>query len=86
MASDEVRELRPRNANEAKPGRVYRIVETDNFGGDYPNESFEGPLMTYEDCERVALIFNDASGAGHGGDRYYKVEHLTYKLQPGFEP
>lgn len=74
-------ELRPRNASEAMPGRVYRVVETDNFGRDYPNESFEGPSMTYEDCERVAAIFNV-----YGGDRYYKIEHRTYKLQPGFEP
>ena len=77
---------RPRNASEAKPGRVYRVVETDNFGGDYPNESFEGPLMTYEECERVAEMFNTASHAAHGGNRYYKTEHTSYKLAPGFEP
>ena len=79
-------ESRPRNASEAKPGRVYRVVETDNFGGDYPNESFEGPLMTYEECERVAETFNMATHADHGGSRYYKTEHRSYKLAPGFEP
>ena len=75
---------RPRNAIEAKPGRMYRVVETDNFGGDYPNESFEGPCMTYEDCERVAAIFNAVTG--DGSDRFYKTEHESYKLAPGFEP
>lgn len=79
-------EPRPRNVSEAKPGRVYRVVETDNFGGDYPNESFEGPCMTYEDCERVAEIFNKAVNAEHGGRRFYKTEHESYELEPGFEP
>ena len=84
MASDEVRELRPRNEREAKPGRVYRVVETDNFGRDYPDERFVGPSMMYEDCERVAAIFNVTTG--DGADRFYKTEHESYKLQPGFEP
>lgn len=64
--------------------RRFRIVETDNFGGDYPNESFHGPHMKYDECETVADIFNAAHGPD--GSRFYKVVHDSYKLQPGFEP
>lgn len=66
--------------------RIYRVVETDNFCGDYPNESFHGPVMTKDAAEQVAEIFNKESGADLGGDRFYKVVEETYKLQPGFEP
>jgi len=62
----------------------YRIVNTCNFGGDYPNESFVGPPMLKEDAETVALIFN--SWTGPHSTRYYKVVPADYKLAPGFEP
>lgn len=62
----------------------YCVVETDNFGGDYPNESFAGPSLTEEDAKRVADIFNNAVGPRY--DRYWKVVPVGYKLQPGFEP
>jgi hypothetical protein len=64
--------------------RRFRIVETDNYGGDYPNESFHGPHMKYSECDTVADIFNQAYGPN--GLRFYIVVHDSYKLQPGFEP
>lgn len=63
---------------------MFRVVETDNFGRDYPNESFAGPRMSREDANRVADIFNAAAGNKH--PRFWKVEPVTYRLQPGFAP
>lgn len=62
-----------------------KIVETDNFGGDYPDEKFLNvPLMPREHAERVAEAINAATGAQ--ATRYWKVEENDYKLQPGFTP
>lgn len=62
-----------------------RIVETDNFGGDYPNESFLPiPPMPEEDAKIVADLINKA--AGQHATRYWKVVDLDYKLAPAFEP
>jgi hypothetical protein len=64
----------------------YRIVETDNFGGDYPDESFHGPPMSKERCRAAAAIFNGPKDVALDAPRYYKVVALPYTLQPGFEP
>lgn len=63
-----------------------RIVETDNFGGDYPNEKFLSPLprMTEEHAKKVAEAIND--GLPEDASRYWKVVGDDYILQPGFEP
>lgn len=64
---------------------TYRIVNTDNFGGDYPNESFVGPeYITQEEAEAEAEELN-YKGDEHA-PRYFKVVELPYELQPGFEP
>jgi len=63
---------------------TYRIVNTDNFGGDYPNESFVG-----DDYETKQAAQERADELNIGGDyapRYYKVVEMPYELQPGFEP
>jgi hypothetical protein len=62
---------------------VWRVVETDNLGRDYPDEKFHGPCLIKSDAEAVAAIFNKTAETTH---RYYKVRPYTYKLQPGFEP
>ena len=64
----------------------YMIVNTDNFGSDYPNESFLpiGSLGSQADAQQICNILNR-----EGGDyasRYYKVVEYGYTLQPGFEP
>lgn len=59
-----------------------RVVETDNYGGDYPDESFHGPPMPHADAERIAASFNKYAD----DRRYYKVVPMDYKLAPGFEP
>lgn len=66
--------------------RNCRIVETDNFGGDYPNEKFlDLPLMTQDQANKVAAAINDAC-SGDTAPRYWKVVFATYELQSGFEP
>jgi hypothetical protein len=61
-----------------------RIVDTDNFGGDYPNERFVLGIMSHEHCQKIADVLNEASGPN--AYRYYKVVEDDYVLEPGFEP
>ena len=62
-----------------------RIVETDNYGGDYPDESFLNLwVMPREHAEKIADAINEA--AGPSAPRYWKVVENDYILQPGFEP
>jgi ribosomal protein L40E len=62
-----------------------RIVDTDNFGRDYPDERFVVPFaMKAEDAETICRILNARSGPR--AQRYYKVVEDDYMLAPGFEP
>jgi hypothetical protein len=61
-----------------------RIVETDTYGGDYPNERFVLFDMPEAHAKEIADVINAA--AGPGSDRYWKVVPNDYVLQPGFEP
>lgn len=64
-----------------------KIVQTDNYGGDYPDEVFVTglPYMhTHEQAQRVADAINSLVPASY--DRYWKVVADDYELQPGFEP
>lgn len=66
---------------------TYRIVETDNYGGDYPDESFvENLPVLYEreQAQTIANAINSVIPASHS--RYWKVVEMPYTLQPGFEP
>ena len=65
-----------------------RIIHTDNFGGDYPNEKFvEGlPKMTEEHAQAVADAINNGFPKDYTYPRFYRVVPNDYKLQPGFEP
>lgn len=63
-----------------------RIIETDNFGGDYPNETFVNlPPMTHEHAEAVANAIN--AGFGENCARHWQIVENNYELlrQP-FEP
>lgn len=68
---------------------VWRIVEGDNFGGDYPNEKFVNLPATYK---HKAQAIADAINAVFCPDdnpyarRYWRVVREDYVLQPGFEP
>ena len=63
-----------------------KIVNTDNFGGDYPDEKFvEGlPRLTKTHAEAICAAIN--AGLPETHSRYYKVVPDDYELQPGFEP
>ena len=62
-----------------------RIVETDNFGRDYPNESFVNiPRMPKDDAQAIADIIN--KHVGPNCSRYWKVVENDYELAPAFEP
>lgn len=63
----------------------YKIVETDNFNGDYPDEQFVNlPLMNLAKAKVVAEAINKAcSSTSH--PRYWRVVEADYILQPGFE-
>jgi hypothetical protein len=65
----------------------YKIVETDNFDGDYPNEKFVEPLPYFFDskaAQKVADVINSTVPENH--NRFWKVVKMPYTLQPGFEP
>ncbi len=64
-----------------------RIIDTDNFGRDYPNERFiaidiESTEMAEVMCDALIARFC----AHPCADRFYRVVSDDYKLQPGFEP
>lgn len=63
-----------------------RVVETDNFNGDYPDESFlTPPGFTKKEAEDIAEKINTQS-SGPCAPRYWKVVNDDYTLMPGFEP
>lgn len=60
-----------------------RIVETDNFGGDYPDEKFLNlPPMAEDKAEYIAFAINSTLRS----TRFWKVVPDDYVLVPGFEP
>lgn len=61
-----------------------RIIDTDNFGRDYPNEKFLLWPMPEWACQAIADILNRE--AGPDSHRYYRVVPDDYELVPGFEP
>lgn len=63
-----------------------KIVNKDNFCGDYPAEWFlPVHFRSKERAEKVADILNEEEGGDHA-QRYWKVVEDDYVLQPGFEP
>lgn len=63
---------------------LYRIIDTDNFAGDYPDEHFWFWPMVKEKAQNICDAINAA--AGDNSSRYWKVVPYDYKLAPGFEP
>ncbi len=63
-----------------------KIVDTDNFGRDYPNETIIAEGITWKPfAETMCQALNNKYG-GDYAPRYYKVVEDDYKLEPGFEP
>ena len=65
---------------------MFKIVETDNYGGDYPDEKFVNipGIRDRDTAQRLAHAINDCFPVN--GPRYWKVVEEGYQLQPGFEP
>jgi len=65
--------------------KTWSVVDTDNFGGDYPNERFVAQGIAHEsDANLMADALN--AQAGEHSLRFYMVVDDAYELQPGFEP
>jgi hypothetical protein len=68
---------------------IYSIVETDNFGGDYPDESFVIRGLRNSTANTIADLINKDKCPNGNGSRYWKVvkdsSDRPYELQPGFE-
>jgi hypothetical protein len=67
--------------------KFFKIVNTDNFGGDYPDETFL-PLLFYteDSARRVANAINKELCSDDHALRFWKVVDSDYQLVPGFEP
>jgi hypothetical protein len=59
-----------------------RIVETDNFGGDYPDEKWVLFPMREDLAKEITKLINKA--AGTESRRFWKVVDSKYELQVGF--
>lgn len=66
--------------------KFYKIVETDNFGRDWPDETFVNiPLTTEEKAKKIADVINSVFCPNDNSSRYWKVVDEFYIPQPGFE-
>jgi hypothetical protein len=61
-----------------------RVVDTDNFGRDYPNEKFVSGVLSEVEANRMADEHNHKMHPSD--DRYWIVVPDDYTLVPGFEP
>lgn len=65
---------------------LYKIVETDSFGGYYPEEEFLNlPLMPKEDAEKLADLINELCSKNGNGSRCWLAVDENYKLDKGIE-
>lgn len=65
----------------------FAVVNTDNFGSDYPDEKFvfRGIRSRYS-ADRIADAVNEEFCNDDHSPRFWKVVEEPYKLAPGFEP
>lgn len=67
-------------------GDQYKIVETDNYGGDYPDEKFVENLPYFHTKDTAQAVADSINVGGEHRARFWKVVKMPYELQPGFEP
>jgi len=64
---------------------MFRIVNTCNFGKDYPDEKFLNcPAMSEDEAKTIAEILNRREGPN--AMRYWKAVESSYELAPAFQP
>lgn len=64
-----------------------KIVNTCNFGGDYPDEKFiDIQYYLNKDKANIVCKFLNDVISGYNRPRIYKVVDDNYILKPGFEP
>jgi hypothetical protein len=62
-----------------------KIIDTDNFGGDYPDEKVIAENIK-EPFASVALEAINEKFSGNHAPRHYLLVEDDYELAPGFEP
>lgn len=64
----------------------WKVVNTDNFDGDYPNEKFveNVPQMNESEARSLATLLCSFVPEDHA--RHWTAVPADYQLQPGFEP
>jgi hypothetical protein len=61
-----------------------KIVETDNFNGDYPNEKFVeniGYISNKEKAKKIASVINDAHSPNREESRQNILENQNIEQQ-----
>ena len=67
--------------------KALKIIDTDNFGGDYPNEKVIAANIKNPDHAKIMCnALNDKLCNSDYAPRFYKVVDDDSVLQPGFEP
>lgn len=61
-----------------------KVIDTDNFDGDYPNEKVVAQNLTLEQAERMCRERNTKHP--HDTARYWTIKSDDYVLRGGFEP
>ncbi len=79
VLGDDAREEVDTSTDEAK--RPARVVNTDSFGGDYPDEHFVFGKMRWADAEVAAAALNRQ--AGPRASRFYTVVEDGYEARAG---
>lgn len=61
--------------------KAYKVIETDNFGGDFPAERFATPYaFTRDDAVWLSNWLNEVMG-GPDGPRYWRPVPSDYQLR-----
>jgi len=69
---------------------MFKIVRTDNFNGDYPDEKFVEHLpmlLDQEQAEHICKAINEVAykQQGYNHPHHWRVVPYDYVLVPGFE-
>lgn len=67
----------------------FKIINTDNFDGDYPNEKFIEnlpPHLTEAQATRICDAIMEAVRSPEGSCRFWRIVPEGYVLRPGFSP